>query len=57
MQLKHDQASVDFCFHFIYVQALPNRKEALIISTWPQTSLPRNTNLVKRFENLQALVS
>ncbi|XWS47558.1 hypothetical protein CRYUN_Cryun14cG0162500 [Craigia yunnanensis] len=36
-------------------QALPNRKEALIISTWPQTSLPRNTNLVKRFENLQAL--
>ncbi|XVF71432.1 hypothetical protein PTKIN_Ptkin12aG0036900 [Pterospermum kingtungense] len=36
-------------------QALPNRKEALIISPWPQTSLPRNTNLVKRFENLQAL--
>ncbi|XVE72219.1 hypothetical protein DITRI_Ditri11bG0022000 [Diplodiscus trichospermus] len=36
-------------------QALPNRKEALIISTWPQTSLPKNTSLVKRFENLQAL--
>ncbi|XP_021296773.1 LOW QUALITY PROTEIN: valine--tRNA ligase, chloroplastic/mitochondrial 2 [Herrania umbratica] len=36
-------------------QALPNRKEALIISTWPHTSLPRNTTLVKRFENLQAL--
>ncbi|KAK6255819.1 hypothetical protein SCA6_017124 [Theobroma cacao] len=36
-------------------QALPNRKEALIISSWPQTSLPRNTTLVKRFENLQAL--
>ncbi|TYG63103.1 hypothetical protein ES288_D06G001100v1 [Gossypium darwinii] len=36
-------------------QALPNRKEALIISSWPQTSLPRSTHLVKRFENLQAL--
>ncbi|XP_017975494.1 PREDICTED: valine--tRNA ligase, chloroplastic/mitochondrial 2 isoform X2 [Theobroma cacao] len=36
-------------------QALPNRKEALIISSWPQISLPRNTTLVKRFENLQAL--
>ncbi|TYH39243.1 hypothetical protein ES332_D12G167200v1 [Gossypium tomentosum] len=37
-------------------QALPNRREALIISSWPQTSLPRSTDLVKRFENLQALV-
>ncbi|KAL1092995.1 hypothetical protein V6Z11_D06G000500, partial [Gossypium hirsutum] len=36
-------------------QALPNRKEALIISSWPQTSLPRSTHLVKRFENLQAV--
>ncbi|XP_052477217.1 valine--tRNA ligase, chloroplastic/mitochondrial 2 isoform X3 [Gossypium raimondii] len=36
-------------------QALPNRREALIISSWPQTSLPRSTDLVKRFENLQAL--
>ncbi|XP_040953642.1 valine--tRNA ligase, chloroplastic/mitochondrial 2 [Gossypium hirsutum] len=36
-------------------QALPNRREALIISSWPQTSLPRSTHLVKRFENLQAL--
>ncbi|KAH1063020.1 hypothetical protein J1N35_028007 [Gossypium stocksii] len=38
-------------------QALPNRREALIISSWPQTSLPRSTDLVKRFENLQALMS
>ncbi|KAL1120538.1 hypothetical protein V6Z11_D01G172300 [Gossypium hirsutum] len=39
----------DDCF------ALPNRREALIISFWPQTSLPRSTDLVKRFENLQVL--
>ncbi|MFQ6652243.1 hypothetical protein Gotur_024201, partial [Gossypium turneri] len=32
-----------------------NRREALIISSWPQTALPRSTDLVKRFENLQAL--
>nr|KJB15340.1 hypothetical protein B456_002G172800 [Gossypium raimondii] len=39
----------DDCF------ALPNRREALIISSWPQTSLPRSTDLVKIFENFQAL--
>ncbi|KAK7308699.1 hypothetical protein VNO77_42322 [Canavalia gladiata] len=37
-------------------QALPNRKHALIISPWPETQLPRNTNSIKKFENLQALV-
>lgn len=42
---------------FYHLQALPNRKEALIVSCWPQTSLPRDGNSVKRFENLQALVS
>ncbi|KAJ0100411.1 hypothetical protein Patl1_21251 [Pistacia atlantica] len=36
-------------------QALPRQKEALIVSSWPQTSLPRNLNSIKRFENLQAL--
>ncbi|KAF5779431.1 putative valine--tRNA ligase [Helianthus annuus] len=36
-------------------QALPNRKEALIVSPWPLTSLPRNLTAIKRFENLQAL--
>ncbi|XP_057500245.1 valine--tRNA ligase, chloroplastic/mitochondrial 2 isoform X2 [Actinidia eriantha] len=36
-------------------QALPNRKEALIVSYWPQTSLPRHADSIKRFENLQAL--
>ncbi|KAK3218446.1 hypothetical protein Dsin_012416 [Dipteronia sinensis] len=36
-------------------QALPKRKEALIVSSWPQTSLPRHLNSIKRFENLQAL--
>ncbi|KAA8530663.1 hypothetical protein F0562_005403 [Nyssa sinensis] len=36
-------------------QALPTRKEALIVSPWPQTSLPRHANSIKRFENLQAL--
>ncbi|KAL8137600.1 hypothetical protein V2J09_003601 [Rumex salicifolius] len=37
-------------------QALPNRKEeALVVSPWPQTSLPAHSNLIKKFENLQAL--
>lgn len=36
-------------------QALPNRKEPLIISPWPQTSLASYSNMIKRFENLQAL--
>lgn len=45
-----------FCL-LIYIQALPNRQEALIVSPWPQTSLPRLSNSIKKFENLQALVS
>ncbi|XP_050227421.1 valine--tRNA ligase, chloroplastic/mitochondrial 2 isoform X2 [Mercurialis annua] len=36
-------------------QALPQRKEALIVSSWPQISLPRNANSIKKFENFQAL--
>ncbi|RZC82710.1 hypothetical protein C5167_045496 [Papaver somniferum] len=36
-------------------QALPHRKQALIVSPWPETSLPRNENSIRRFENLQAL--
>ncbi|KAI4375454.1 hypothetical protein MLD38_013320 [Melastoma candidum] len=36
-------------------QALPYKEEALIISSWPKTSLPRLVNSVKKFENLQAL--
>nr|XP_028959221.1 valine--tRNA ligase, chloroplastic/mitochondrial 2-like [Malus domestica] len=36
-------------------QALPFRKEALIVSPWPLTSLPRQSNSIKKFENLQAL--
>ncbi|KAL6572588.1 hypothetical protein OROMI_013546 [Orobanche minor] len=35
--------------------SLPNRKEALIVSAWPATSLPRQAESVKKFENLQAL--
>lgn len=45
---------------YIYIfckQSLPNRKEALIVSAWPSTSLPRQAESVKKFENLQALVS
>ncbi|XP_042943361.1 valine--tRNA ligase, chloroplastic/mitochondrial 2 isoform X2 [Carya illinoinensis] len=37
-------------------QALPQRKEALMVSPWPQTSLPRHANSIKKFENLQALI-
>ncbi|XP_060208728.1 valine--tRNA ligase, chloroplastic/mitochondrial 2 isoform X3 [Lycium barbarum] len=36
-------------------QALPSRGEALIVSAWPPTSLPRNIDSIKKFENLQAL--
>ncbi|PPD91596.1 hypothetical protein GOBAR_DD11460 [Gossypium barbadense] len=32
-------------------QALPNRREALIISFWPQTSLPRSTDLTRAIRN------
>jgi hypothetical protein len=28
-----------------------------MVSPWPQTSLPRHANSIKKFENLQALVS
>ncbi|XXG42544.1 hypothetical protein AAC387_Pa01g2799 [Persea americana] len=37
-------------------QALPHRKQALIVSQWPQTSLPRDEKSVRKFENLQALI-
>ncbi|GAA0146833.1 aminoacyl-tRNA synthetase [Lithospermum erythrorhizon] len=37
-------------------QALPNRvEEALVVSAWPSTCLPRDVNTIKKFENLQAL--
>ncbi|KAI3993818.1 hypothetical protein MKX01_002831, partial [Papaver californicum] len=36
-------------------QALPHRKQALIVSPWPKTSLPRNESSIRKFENLQAL--
>ncbi|KAK4776247.1 hypothetical protein SAY87_024208 [Trapa incisa] len=36
-------------------QALPDRKEALMVSCWPRTSLPQQSNSIKKFENLQAL--
>ncbi|KAL6494404.1 hypothetical protein OROGR_031204 [Orobanche gracilis] len=36
-------------------QSLPNRKEALIVSAWPRTSLPRQDESIKKFGNLQAL--
>jgi len=35
---------------------LPYREQALIVSHWPQTSLPRDVKSIKRFENLQSLV-
>ncbi|XP_038883468.1 valine--tRNA ligase, chloroplastic/mitochondrial 2 isoform X1 [Benincasa hispida] len=36
-------------------QALPDRKEALIVSRWPQISLPRQASAIKKFENLKLL--
>lgn len=37
-------------------QALPRRQEpALIISAWPEVSLPRNADSIKKFENIQSL--
>ncbi|GLT57636.1 hypothetical protein SLA2020_305940 [Shorea laevis] len=38
-------------------QALPKRTTALIVSSQPHTYLLRHANSIKRFENLQALVS
>ncbi|CAK7344065.1 unnamed protein product [Dovyalis caffra] len=35
--------------------ALPERKEALIVSPWPPTSLPQFPNSIKKFENFKAL--
>ncbi|XP_074563771.1 valine--tRNA ligase, chloroplastic/mitochondrial 2 [Curcuma longa] len=37
-------------------QALPYRRQALMVSHWPQTALPRDVVSVKRFENLQSLI-
>ncbi|KAL2457288.1 aminoacyl-tRNA ligase [Forsythia ovata] len=37
-------------------QALPYREQALIVSAWPPTSLPRQAESVKKFDNLQALI-
>ncbi|KAK8953365.1 Valine--tRNA ligase [Platanthera guangdongensis] len=37
-------------------QTLPFRKHALIVSKWPQSSLPKDEKSMKRFENLQALI-
>ncbi|KAG6505708.1 hypothetical protein ZIOFF_038073 [Zingiber officinale] len=37
--------------------ALPEPRQALMVSHWPGTSLPRDVMSVKRFENLQSLVS
>ncbi|XP_058105750.1 valine--tRNA ligase, chloroplastic/mitochondrial 2 isoform X1 [Magnolia sinica] len=37
-------------------QALPHRKRALIVSQWPETSLPRDAKSIKNFENLQSLI-
>ncbi|GAB2254750.1 hypothetical protein Droror1_Dr00022559 [Drosera rotundifolia] len=36
-------------------QALPHREGALIVSSWPETSLPTVASVTKQFENLQAL--
>ncbi|KAL2897423.1 Valine--tRNA ligase chloroplastic/mitochondrial 2 [Bienertia sinuspersici] len=38
-------------------QAIPNQKVPLIVSSWPETSLPSFPNVIKRFENFQALVT
>ncbi|XP_040382113.1 valine--tRNA ligase, chloroplastic/mitochondrial 2 isoform X2 [Oryza brachyantha] len=37
-------------------QALPHRKQAIIISSWPATDLPKNSLSIKRFQNLQSLI-
>ncbi|KAG9439211.1 hypothetical protein H6P81_019376 [Aristolochia fimbriata] len=36
-------------------QALPHRTCAIIVSPWPETSLPRDFKMMRNFENLQAL--
>ncbi|KAL3506961.1 hypothetical protein ACH5RR_032343 [Cinchona calisaya] len=37
-------------------QALPFQEEALMVSAWPLTSLPKDVDSIKQFENLQVLM-
>uniref|UniRef100_A0A0E0E7R2 valine--tRNA ligase n=1 Tax=Oryza meridionalis TaxID=40149 RepID=A0A0E0E7R2_9ORYZ len=37
-------------------QALPYRKQAIIVAPWPATDLPKNSLSIKRFQNLQSLI-
>jgi valyl-tRNA synthetase len=37
-------------------QALPYRKQAIIVAHWPATDLPKNSLSIKRFQNLQSLI-
>jgi hypothetical protein len=37
-------------------QAFPYRKQALMVTPWPTTGLPKDLRSIKRFQNLQSLV-
>ncbi|KAL6880588.1 hypothetical protein ACP4OV_012153 [Aristida adscensionis] len=37
-------------------QAFPYRKQALMVTPWPTTGLPKDLRSIKRFQNLQSLI-
>ncbi|XP_039804690.1 valine--tRNA ligase, chloroplastic/mitochondrial 2-like isoform X2 [Panicum virgatum] len=37
-------------------QAFPYRKQALMVTPWPATDLPKDLRSIKRFQNLQSLI-
>ncbi|WVZ61983.1 hypothetical protein U9M48_011785 [Paspalum notatum var. saurae] len=37
-------------------QAFPYRKQALMVTPWPTTDLPKDLRSIKRFQNLQSLI-
>ncbi|KAG2631784.1 hypothetical protein PVAP13_2NG047801 [Panicum virgatum] len=37
-------------------QAFPYRKQALMVTPWPTTDLPKDSRSIKRFQNLQSLI-
>ncbi|RVW89094.1 Valine--tRNA ligase, chloroplastic/mitochondrial 2 [Vitis vinifera] len=45
------------CSTTVLQRHFPIEKEALMNSSWPQTSLPMHASSIKKFENLQSLVS
>ncbi|KAK9125005.1 hypothetical protein Scep_013851 [Stephania cephalantha] len=53
--LNRNESKVTEAFAY-FVCLIGIALQALIVSPWPQTSLPKNTSSVKKFENLKSLI-